>query len=121
MNKNNPFLFYERWILARGSYVVIFNKSPVFNQNRPEFMVIGHQCRGNEFNDFPPIRADDKEIKRVEKVKTLGVIVDEGLRWKNQFKSLTGKLAGDLSSLNNLMNAFPQSKLCDVHCALFEI
>ena len=38
----------------------------------------------------------------------------------NQFKSLTGKLAGGLSSLKKLKNVHPQSILCDVYCALFE-
>ena len=57
--------------------------------------------------------------KCVGKVKSLGVIADGGLKWKNQFKSLTGKLAG-LSSLKSLKNILPHSKLCDVYRALFE-
>ena len=36
------------------------------------------------------------------------------------FKSLTGKLAGGLSSLKKLKNVLPQSKLCDIYRALFE-
>ena len=54
------------------------------------------------------------------KVKSLGVIVDEGLKWKDQLKSLTGKVAGGLSSLRKLKDVLPQSKLCDVYRALFE-
>ena len=70
-------------------------------------------------DDLPPLKLNDSEIKRVGKVKSLSVIVDEGLKWKNQFKSSTGKLAG-LSSLKKLQNVLPQSKLCDVYRALFE-
>ena len=51
---------------------------------------------------------------------SLGVIIDEGLKWKDQYKSLTGKLAGGLSSLKKLKDVLPQSKLCDVYHALFE-
>ena len=47
-------------------------------------------------------------------------IVDEGLNWKYQYKSLLGKLAGGLSSLKKLKDILPQSKLCDVYRALFE-
>ena len=53
-------------------------------------MVIGHQRRINEIDDLPPLELNDSEIKRVEKTKSLGVIIDEGLKWKDQYKSLTG-------------------------------
>ena len=56
----------------------------------------------------------------MEKTKSLGVIIDEGLKWKDQYKSLIGKLAGGLSSLKKLKDVLPQSKLCDVYHALFE-
>ena len=55
-------------------------------------MVIGHQRRINEIDDLPPFELNDSEIKRVEKTKSLGVIIDEGLKWMDQYKSLTGKL-----------------------------
>ena len=47
-------------------------------------MVIGHQRRINEIDDLPPLELNDSEIKRVEKTKSLGVIIDEGLKWKDQ-------------------------------------
>jgi len=78
-----------------------------------------HQHRIDKINDLPPLKLNDGEIKRVVKAKSLVVIVDEGIKWKNQFKSLTGKLGG-LSSLKKLKNVLPQSKLCDVYRALFE-
>ena len=90
------------------------------NPKKTEFMVIGHQRRINEIDDLPPLKLNDSEIKRVEKTKSLGVIIDEGLKWKDQYKSLTGKLAGGLSSLNKFKDVLPQSKLCDVYHALFE-
>ena len=65
-------------------------------------MVIGHQRRINEIDDLPPLELDDSKIKRVEKTKFLGVTIDEGLKWKDKYKSLKGKLAGCLSSLKKL-------------------
>ena len=56
----------------------------------------------------------------MEKIKSLGVIIDEGVKWKDQYNSLTGKLTSVLSSLDNLKDVLPQSKLCDVYHALFE-
>ena len=49
-------------------------------------MTIGHQRRVNEINDLPLLKLKDSEIKRVGKVKSLDVIVDEGLKWKTQFQ-----------------------------------
>ena len=69
-------------------------------------MVIGHQRRINQINELPQLTLNDSEIKRVGKAKSFGVNVDEGLKWKNQFKSLTGKLAASLSSLKNLRMFF---------------
>ena len=56
----------------------------------------------------------------MKKTKSLGIIVDEGLSWKDQYKFLLGKLASGLSSLKNLKDKLPQSNLCDVYRALFE-
>ena len=87
-------------------------------QKKTEFMVIGHQRRIKEIRI--PLELNDCEIKRVEKTKSLGVIIDEGLKWKDQYISLIGKLAGGLSSLKKLRDILPQSRLCDVYHALFE-
>ena len=87
---------------------------------KTEFIVVGHQRKVNEIKELPSLKINDKEIKRVRKVKSLGVIVDEGLTWNDQFKSLTRKLVAGLLSLKKLKDVFPQSKLCDVDRALFE-
>ena len=83
------------------------------NPKNTEFMVIGHQRRINEIDDLPPLKLNDSEIKRVEKTTSLGVIVGEGLKWKDQYKSLTGKLAGGLSSLKKLKEAVTQKNLLE--------
>ena len=49
-------------------------------------MVIGHQRRITAINDLLSLKLTDSEIKCVEKVKSFGVIIDEGLKWKNQFR-----------------------------------
>ena len=73
---------------------------------KTEFMITGHQRRVNEIKEFPSLKLDDSEIKRVGKVKSLGVIVDEGLTWNDQCKSLAGKLAAGLSS-SRMLNIHP--------------
>ena len=57
-------------------------------------MAIGHQRSINTINDLPSLKLNDSEIKRVGSVKSLGFIVDDGLKWKNEVKSSKEKLAG---------------------------
>ena len=56
----------------------------------------------------------------MEKTKSLGVIVDEGLNWEEQFKTVKGKVHGGLTSLKKLKNILPQSQLSNVYRALVE-
>ena len=90
------------------------------NPQKTEFIVIGHQRRINEIDDLPSLEFNEYEIKCVENTKSLCIIIDEVLKWKDQYKSLTGKLAGGLSPMKKLKDVLPQSKLCDVYHALFE-
>ena len=55
---------------------------------KTELMVNDHQRRIIEIDDFPPLELNDSEIKIMKKTKSLGVY--EGLKWKDQYKSLTG-------------------------------
>ena len=41
-------------------------------------------------------------IKRVNKVKYLGIIVDENITWNGQYKKLKGKIKTAISSLRKL-------------------
>ena len=59
-------------------------------------------------------------IKRVKKVKYLGVTVDESLSWNEQYKSLKGKIKNALSSLRKLKNILPQSKFDQVYKTLLK-
>ena len=67
---------------------------------------------------MPSLTLNESQIKRVRKAKSLGVIIDEGFGWNDQYKSLKGKVVGGLSALNKLKNNLPQSKLCSVYHAL---
>ena len=69
------------------------------NPKKTEYMIIGHPRRINKVEVNETLRLNDSEIKRVKKTKSLGVIVDEGLNWEEQFKTVRGKVRGGLTSL----------------------
>ena len=53
------------------------------NPQKAEFMAIGYQCRINAISDLFWLKLNNSEINRVVKIKSLGAIVDERLKWKN--------------------------------------
>jgi len=56
----------------------------------------------------------------VKNTKSLGIIVDEGLNWERQYKTVNNKNLGGLQSLRRLKSILPQSSLCNVYRALIE-
>ena len=90
------------------------------NPQKTEYMIIGHPRRTNKVEIHETLRLNGADIKRVKKTKSLGVIVDEGLNWEEQFKIIKGKVSGGLTSLKKLKNILPQSQLSNVYRALVE-
>ena len=90
------------------------------NPQKTEYMIIGHPRRTNKVEIHETLRLNGADIKRVKKTKSLGVIVDEGLNWEEQFKTIKRKVSGGLTSLKKLKNILPQSQLSNVYRALVE-
>ena len=59
------------------------------NASRSEYMVIGHRQLLNQTgNDLPDLVLNNEVMKRVDKIKYLGIIIDESLNWKEQHKAI---------------------------------
>ena len=71
------------------------------NPAKTEFMIIGHSRKLNTLNISNPLTINETDIKRVTKMKSLGVVVDESLSWHEQYSIVKGKIYGGLSSLKN--------------------
>jgi len=54
-------------------------------------------------------------MEQIHKAKYLELTVDDSLNWKEQYKSVKGKVVGDLASLRKLKNILPQSQLLHVY------
>ena len=56
-----------------------------------------------EFTDLPEVlKLYNSDIKRVDKTKSLGVIVDEKVNWEEQFKRTKDKMSGSLAALKTI-------------------
>ena len=83
-------------------------------------MIIGYPSRINKITDIAKLKMNGTEIKRAHNVKSLGLAINEKLNWNDHFKLLKGKVGAGLSSLKQLKNILPQSKLCSVYRAFVE-
>ena len=83
-------------------------------------MIIEHPLKTNIIEVHEQMRMNGLEIKRVANTKSLGIIVDEGLNWEQQFKTVYNKSRGGLESLKRLKNILFQSSLSNIYRALFE-
>ena len=59
-------------------------------------------------------------VKRVNKAKSLRVIIDEKLNLDEMFKYAKGDMSGDLAALKRLKDVISNAKLCNVYNALIE-
>ena len=55
------------------------------------------------------------DVKRVDKAKSLGVIIDEKLIWEEQFRSTKCKINGCPVALKALKNVIPLFQLCNYY------
>ena len=67
-----------------------------------------------------PLVLNGSAIKHVKQTKSLGIIIDEGLNWNEQFRKVKGKVSGGLWSLKKLMKIVPQIQLVNIYYALVE-
>ena len=108
----------QQELLNLSEWMRINKLSP--NPAKTEYMIIGHSRKVNTLNISNALMLNDSAIRRVTKTKSLGVTVDENLKWGEHFNTVKSKICGGLASLKKLKNIIPQSKLCSVYYAIVE-
>ena len=63
---------------------------------KTEYMFIGHPNRAKKISEQQKLKLNGSKIKRLKKTKSLGVIIDQGLKWEDQFKAIKAKVRGAL-------------------------
>ena len=61
---------------------------------------------------------DGKELKRCSVVKSLGVMLDDKLQWKEQVKAVKRKACAGLASLRRLQHALPTTIKKNIYNAI---
>ena len=62
------------------------------NTSKSELLIVGHKRQLNCIKKPVQLKIDEDSVRRVQKVKYLGVEVDEILTWNEQYKCLKNKI-----------------------------
>ena len=98
-NINRGLALIHKWMLA--------NKLTL-NINKSKFMMFKQRLRCLP-NDIVVIRIDQTYLERVDHIKFLGVILDEGLTWNHQVSAVTCRISKFVPILYSTSNNFDAS------------
>ena len=87
------------------------------NEKNPEFMLIGSRQRLSQIISDPILLIGSESIKRVSSTKTLGVMVDECITWKDHIDEVAKKAAKGLGILRRSKNFLDKDTLKTVYNA----
>ena len=73
------------------------------NIAKTEYMIIGTRQKliTQDLNRIN-VRVDDTPIKRVQHTKSLGLIIDDNLQWKNQINAICKKISSGIGALKRV-------------------
>ena len=92
----------HQWLVA--------NKLTLSKQ-KTEYMIIGSRQRISNIITDPKIELGESVIKRVNKSKTLGIIIDEHLSWNDQIQNVVTKVSKGIGVLRRIRQFVPKSTL----------
>ena len=84
------------------------------NPKKAEVMIVEHPLTAKSIDLPEVLKLNNCDIKRVDKAKSLRVIINEKLNWHEQFKRTKSKISGGPAAQKNLKIVISQSQLCNV-------
>ena len=95
------------------------------NAIKTEFMIIGSHHRVRRLDSTPEstpyiIQVGDIMIKRITKVKYLGLVVYENLSWDEHVKYISKKINRNIGIINRMRSILPHESLTTLYMTLVE-
>jgi hypothetical protein len=78
------------------------------NTTKTEFMIIGSKHKLTKVQTDQIITIGNNNIKRVYKTKSLGIIIDDKLHWKENIHSICKKTSKGIRMLRFCKSLFPE-------------
>lgn len=88
------------------------------NVKKTEYMLIGSRQKLSKVNSDPILRIGSESINRVSLTKTLGVLVDENITWRNHIDHVAKKAAKGIGLLRRSKDLLDRNTLKTVYSAL---
>ena len=102
----------NKWLTANKLYL---------NVAKTEFMLIGSRQRlMSNLDEQPVLKIGDKPLKKVSQTKTVGVIVDEHLRWEDHINYMTKIIVPGLGAIKRIRPFVSQNTLIKFYDSLVQ-
>ena len=108
---NNELSNVHNWLLA--------NKLTV-NVDKSEYMLIGSRQRLAGIDSEPIINIGGKNLSRVSKTKSLGILMDENLNWNDQIDNISKKASKGIGILRRAKKYISQQSLLTIYHSLVQ-
>ena len=90
------------------------------NRTKTEFMLISSRQKGSALLNPLELLIDNVPIEHVSSVKSLGIFIDENLRWQTHIDKLSKKVASGIGAINRIKPFVPPSTLHYIYNALIQ-
>ena len=77
-------------------------------------------ARTRVYNSEPTLKLLGTKLKKVDKVKFLGVIIDDKLNWESHIEHLETKLLSSIIMIKRIIKFIPKSEYMKIYNALFQ-
>ena len=77
------------------------------NMTKTEFMLIGSRQKLNNLPSLPSLNINNVPIKHYQCSKSLGVLIDENLKWENHVDALSKKISSGIGAIKRINHCLP--------------
>ena len=125
VGKNEEEVYKKANIVLNGVYEYMIKNQLHINMSKSVYMHFRpsryYSCaRVREYGSEKCVKLAGHTLTRVDKVKFLGVIIDDGLTWEPQIEHLKEKLNSSINVIKRIMKFIPKTEYHKLYNALFK-
>ena len=101
----------NRWLIANELTLTM---------TKTDFMFTGSRQKLNNLPSLPSLNINNVPITHSQCFKSIGVLIDENLTWKNHADALAKKIASGIGAMKRISHCLPPTALHDVYYGLVQ-
>ena len=90
------------------------------NVSKTEYMIIGSRHNLSKINMDPKIKIGGESISRVKTTKSLGMVIDDKLKWEDHIDSISRKVSSGIGAIKLIKSYVPKDCLNQIYNALVQ-